>query len=184
MNREILRSRFGFDGVLVSDYAAIKELIPHGYAKDEIDAAKKALIAGVDLDMMTSIYANHLSELVQEPRFMQLLDEAVWRILMLKNKLGLFENPYRGLEEVNTGEILTEKAKEAAVELVEKSCVLLKNNDTLPLVPNQKNCCDRSIRRKSSHFRFLGFSQRKATRYGYFEGRIESPFCDRSLNVC
>lgn len=138
LNREILRSRFGFDGVLVSDYAAIKELIPHGYAKDEIDAAKKALIAGVDLDMMTSIYANHLSELVQEPRFMQLLDEAVWRILMLKNKLGLFENPYRGLEEVNTGEILTEKAKEAAVELVEKSCVLLKNNDTLPLVPNQK----------------------------------------------
>ena len=126
LNREILRSRCGFDGVLVSDYAAIKELIPHGYAKDEIDAAKKALIAGVDLDMMTSIYANHLSELVQEPRFMQLLDEAVWRILMLKNKLGLFENPYRGLEEVNTGEILTEKAKEAAVELVEKSCVLLK----------------------------------------------------------
>ena len=53
LNREILRSRFGFDGVLVSDYAAIKELIPHGYAKDEIDAAKKALIAGVDLDMMT-----------------------------------------------------------------------------------------------------------------------------------
>ncbi|OJG82795.1 beta-glucosidase [Enterococcus ratti] len=138
LNRDILRSRFGFEGVLVSDYAAIKELIPHGYAKDEIDAAKKAMIAGVDLDMMTSIYANHLAELVTDSYFMTLLDEAVWRILTLKNKLGLFENPYRGLEEENTGEILTDKAKCVAVELVEKSCVLLKNEGALPLNKNKK----------------------------------------------
>lgn len=133
LNREILRGRFGFEGLLVSDYAAIKELIPHGYAKDESDAARKALLAGVDLDMMTSIYAKHLPELVEDAHFMKLLDEAVWRILTLKNKLGLFENPYRGLEEANTGEILTDQAKETAVELVEKSCVLLKNEGGLPL---------------------------------------------------
>jgi beta-glucosidase len=138
LNRDILRGRFGFEGLLVSDYAAIKELIPHGYAKDEREAARKALLAGVDLDMMTSIYANHLSELVEDPHFMMLLDEAVWRILTLKNKLGLFEHPFRGLEEENTGEILTEQAKKTAIELVEKSCVLLKNDGTLPLKRDKK----------------------------------------------
>lgn len=138
LNRDILRGRFGFEGLLVSDYAAIKELIPHGYAKDERDAARKALLAGVDLDMMTSIYANHLSELVEDPHFMMLLDEAVWRILTLKNKLGLFEHPFRGLEEENTGEILTDQAKKTAIELVEKSCVLLKNDGTLPLKKDKK----------------------------------------------
>ncbi|WP_163654866.1 glycoside hydrolase family 3 N-terminal domain-containing protein [Listeria sp. PSOL-1] len=137
LNREILRDRFCFEGVLVSDYAAVKELIPHGYAKDEVDAARKALLAGVDLDMMTSIYANHLPQLVEEPEFMALLDEAVWRILVLKNKLGLFENPYRGLNEVNTGEVLTDEAKSVAIELVEKSCVLLKNQGSLPLEKGQ-----------------------------------------------
>lgn len=138
LNREILRERFGFEGLLVSDYAAIKELIPHGYAKDETDAARKALSAGVDLDMMTSIYANHLSELVEDAHFMKLLDEAVWRILTLKNKLGLFENPFRGLEEENTGQILTNQAKNTAIELVEKSCVLLKNEGSLPLKQDKK----------------------------------------------
>ncbi|EHH1653799.1 hypothetical protein SM3_01741 [Enterococcus faecium EnGen0176] len=139
LNRDILRKRFGFNGVLVSDYAAIEELQVHGYAKDQADSAKKALEAGVDFDMMTSVYANSLEKLAEENKeILQLLDEAVWRILDLKNKLGLFEDPYRGLEEENTGEILTEESKEIAVKLVEKSCVLLKNEDTLPLKKHQK----------------------------------------------
>jgi beta-glucosidase len=138
LNRDILRKRFDFDGVLVSDHAAIKELIPHGYAADEKDAAKKGLEAGVDFDMMTSIYANHLPELIEDPAFAKLLDEAVWRILELKNKLGLFEDLYRGLHSEHTGEILTEDAKELAVKLVEKSSVLLKNNGSLPLKADQK----------------------------------------------
>ena len=138
LNRDILRKRYGFDGVLVSDHAAIKELIPHGYAKDARDAAVKGLEAGVDFDMMTAIYAKELPELVKEQHFMELLDEAVWRILELKNQLGLFENPFRGLDQANTGEILTEKSKEIATALVEKSCVLLKNQGALPLKKDQK----------------------------------------------
>jgi beta-glucosidase len=138
LNRDLLRERFGFDGVLVSDHAAIKELVPHGYAADERDAAKKGLEAGVDFDMMTSVYATHLPELIKEPAFAELLDEAVWRILELKNKLGLFENPYRGLDNPHTGEILTDEAKAVATKLVEKSSVLLKNNGSLPLQKDQK----------------------------------------------
>ncbi|MBO0481074.1 glycoside hydrolase family 3 N-terminal domain-containing protein [Candidatus Enterococcus courvalinii] len=140
LNQTILRERFGFNGVLVSDYAAIAELETHGFAKDSEDAAKKALLAGVDLDMMTATYANGLPELVKKSEFAKRLDEAVWRILVLKNKLGLFEDPFRGLTQVNTGEILTQEAKDIATQLVEKSCVLLKNKSLLPLKPksNQK----------------------------------------------
>ena len=97
----------------------------HGFAKDEQDAAKKALEAGVDFDMMTAVYANALPELAKDRAFAELLDEAVWRILILKNKLGLFEQPFRGLTEPNTGEVLTDEAKEVATKLVEKSCGLI-----------------------------------------------------------
>ncbi|WP_165004554.1 MULTISPECIES: glycoside hydrolase family 3 N-terminal domain-containing protein [unclassified Enterococcus] len=139
LNRDILRDRFGFEGVLVSDYAAVEELQAHGYTKNQEESAKRALEAGVDFDMMTSVYANSLEKLIEkDARILELLDEAVWRILLLKNKLGLFEHPYRGLEEENTGEILTEEAKETATRLVEKSCVLLKNDETLPLKKEQK----------------------------------------------
>jgi beta-glucosidase len=138
LNRTILRERFGFDGVLVSDYAAVKELVPHGFAANEKEAAQKALEAGVDFDMMTSVYAKQLPELVNDPEIAALLDEAVWRILELKNHLGLFENPYRGLDLPQTGEIISEEAKATATKLVEKSSVLLKNNGALPLRSEQK----------------------------------------------
>jgi len=140
LNRDILRKRFSFDGVLVSDYAAIEELQAHGYTKNQKETARKALEAGVDFDMMTSVYANALEQLATEdPAILVLLDEAVWRILTLKNKLGLFENPYRGLETEQTGEVLTDAAKATATQLVEKSCVLLKNEQqALPLKAKQK----------------------------------------------
>lgn len=138
LNREILRKRFGFDGVLVSDHAAIKELVSHGFVENEREAAQKGLEAGVDFDMMTSVYATHLPQLIKEPKFAKLLDEAVWRILLLKNQLGLFENPYRGLQSEQTGEVLTKSAKTLAIKLVEESSVLLKNNGTLPLQNNLK----------------------------------------------
>src|SRR5699024_3529852 len=100
---------------------------------------KNALEAGVDIDMMTSCYANEIKELIKQGELSEsLLDEAVLRILELKNDLGLFENPYRGLKESSKNKILTESAKQHAVELVEKSSVLLKNEyATLPLQPNQ-----------------------------------------------
>ena len=139
LNQTILREENKFDGVLLSDFAAIEELIKHGFARDEKDAAKKALEAGVSFDMMTSIYANHIESLIKEKVIEEsMLDEVVLRILELKNDLGLFENPFRGLETCLSETYLSQEAKELAVKLVEKSCVLLKNNGTLPLKQDQK----------------------------------------------
>ncbi len=64
--RDILRGEMGFDGVLISDFAAIKETIAHGYSENEKDAAEKCLRAGVDIDMMTSVYAKHAGELIEK----------------------------------------------------------------------------------------------------------------------
>lgn len=98
--RDILREELGFEGVLISDWAAIEELIYHGYCADRKDAAKRAVTAGVDIDMMTGVYSEHLCGMVRSGEIDEkLVDEAVLRILTLKNKLGLFENPYRDADE-------------------------------------------------------------------------------------
>lgn len=140
LNRDILREKFKFSGLLVSDHSAIEELQAHGFTENQRASAKVAIEAGVDFDMMTSVYANGLEPLILSGEVEEsLLDEVVWRILELKNKLGLFENPFRGLDKENTGEFLTNEAKKTAVELVEKSCVLLKNEeDILPLSAPKK----------------------------------------------
>ncbi|RKP51555.1 beta-glucosidase [Cohnella endophytica] len=138
--RKLLREEWGFDGVLISDWGAVKELIPHGVAADEAEAAHKAIHAGVDIEMMTTCYTKHLSELVANKKVDEaLIDEAVLRILALKKKLGLFENPYRGADPEREKEIVFSEAhRQAARELAIKSCVLLKNEAVLPLQPNQK----------------------------------------------
>lgn len=136
--RDILRQRFGFKGPLISDYSAIGELQAHGMVESSLAASKAALSAGVDLDMMTAVYAQSLPELVKQPQFAKLLDEAVWRLLSLKNELGLFEQPFRGLNEPQTGAVLQPDARALATELVEKSVVMLKNNGALPLMKNQR----------------------------------------------
>lgn len=139
--REVLREEWGFEGVTVSDYAAIKELIYHGVAEDENHAAKLAIEAGVDFDMKTPIYANHLKGLVERNEInVKLIDEAVLRILNLKNDLGLFENPYRGANEILEKEVIGCKGnKKTARSLSEESIVLLKNdNKVLPLDKNKK----------------------------------------------
>ncbi|QTC41730.1 beta-glucosidase BglX [Bacillus sp. V3] len=137
--RSILREEMGFDGVLISDWGAVKEMIPHGVAEDEKEAALKALSAGVDIEMMTAAYVKYLKILVEEGQVEEaLIDEAVLRILMLKEKLGLFENPYRGADEELEKEVVLSTAhREAARELASKSAVLLKNEDVLPLRKEQ-----------------------------------------------
>ena len=98
--RDILRGEMGFEGVLISDWAAIEELCSHGVARDKEEAARLALEAGVDIDMMTNCYCKHLKELVESGAVSgALIDEAVLRILKLKNDLGLFENPYKDADE-------------------------------------------------------------------------------------
>lgn len=134
--RDILRDEMGFDGVLISDFAAIKETIAHGYSSDEADAAQKAIEAGVDIDMMTSCYSKNLVKLVEDGEVDEkLVDECVMRILKLKNKLGLFENPYKDADEEEEKKfILCKEHRALSREAAVKSFVLLKNEDqALPL---------------------------------------------------
>lgn len=137
--RDILRKEWGFDGVTISDWGAIRELIPHGVAEDEKEAAEKAIKAGVDIEMMTSNYTLYLEKLVKEEVVEEgLIDEAVLRILKLKEELGLFEDPFRGADaEKEKQLVLCDEHRKAAREAAKKSIVLLKNNNTLPLKANE-----------------------------------------------
>ncbi|MGP4078725.1 beta-glucosidase BglX [Pseudalkalibacillus sp. R45] len=138
--RNILRGEWNFDGVMISDWGAVKEQIAHGFAADKKDAAQKALTAGVDIEMMTTCYVHHAKELIDEGLLDEaVVDEAVIRILELKDKLGLFENPTRAADEELEKEIVFSVShRQAARELASKSSVLLKNDGVLPLQKDQK----------------------------------------------
>lgn len=132
--RDILRSDWGFEGVLISDWTAIKELIHHGVAETLKDAGELALRAGVDIDMMSGAYTNHLEAMLADVVDEALLDEAVLRILTLKEELGLFDNPYRGIDQAKETTLhLSDGHRDQARRLAEKSAVLLKNDGVLPL---------------------------------------------------
>lgn len=139
--KDLLRKELEFKGIVISDYSAIEETIEHGVSKDKKDAAYKAITAGVDIDMMSDVYANNLKQLVEEKLVSEeIIDEAVLRILKLKNKLGLFENPYKYLDnKVEKKTLLNEENLKKARELTAKTFVLLKNeNNVLPLGKEEK----------------------------------------------
>lgn len=138
--RDILRDEMGFDGVLITDFAALYETIAHGASEDESDAAQKGLAAGVDIDMMTSVYVGHLQRLVEEGKVPESwIDECVMRILELKNKLGLFENPYKDADpEEEKTVLLCDEHRRLAREAAGKSFVLLKNEGVLPVDMDKK----------------------------------------------
>ncbi|OIK09100.1 beta-glucosidase BglX [Bacillus sp. MUM 13] len=138
--RDLLRGEWEFDGVIISDWGAVKELIPHGVAEDGSEAAEKAILAGVDIEMMTECYVENLKDLIETEKIDEaIIDEAVLRILQLKDKLGLFDNPYRGADDRLEQEVVMSKVhREASRELAVKSMVLLKNENTLPLKKEQK----------------------------------------------
>lgn len=133
--KDVLREEWGFDGVLISDYAAIAELLAHGVAEDGEEAARLAIEAGVDIDMVTPLYVQHLKKLVEEGKISeQLIDESTMRVLQLKNQLGLFENPYRDAnEDDEKALLLSEDHRKLARKIVSDSLVLLKNEGALPL---------------------------------------------------
>ena len=134
--RDVLRDEMGFDGVLISDWAAIAEMVNWGFAQDLKEAAALAMDAGVDIDMCTESYSGNLEALIKEGRVSEaLLDKAVMRVLELKNDLGLFEDPYHGASEERYKEItLSKDSREKARDAVRKSLVLLENKEgTLPL---------------------------------------------------
>ena len=134
MNK-VLRGEWGFKGVVISDYDAVGELVSHGLAKDMRDAARLAMDAGCDIDMVKNAYYLHLADLVRDGAVSETaVDEAVMRVLRLKNELGLFENPYHGADEEKEKEIyLCPAHREIARRAAEESAVLLKNEGILPL---------------------------------------------------
>ena len=131
---EILKERWGHDGFVVSDWGAIEQLRPQGVAADRKEAALKAFNAGVEMDMMNECYDKHLADLVKEGKVStEKLDDAVKRVLRVKFRLGLFENPYTAASTEKERFLLEENLK-VAEKLAEETMVLLKNeNKALPL---------------------------------------------------
>lgn len=134
--RAMLRDEWGWDGLLLSDWRAVEELMAHGVAGTRMDAARLALEASVDMDMVADVYADDLKAAIEaDPALLPLLDEAVARILETKRKLGLFDDPYAYHDTGREAEvILSADQRRAAREIAEQSIVLLKNDgDVLPL---------------------------------------------------
>jgi len=127
---DILRKEWGFEGVLVTDYGAIAELIPHGVAADSTHAGILALNAGVDMDMQSGIYMQSTTKMVMEGKIdPKLVDQAVRRVLRLKYDLGLFDDPFRYLDPEKEKEVVhSQELLDHALEAGHRSMVLLKND--------------------------------------------------------
>ena len=136
---DVLRGEWGFEGSIITDYAAILELINHGVAADERQAAKLAIDATVDIDMKTNCYAANLADLVRAGEVSEAaVDAACWRVLTLKNELGLFENPYYQADALRAAEITCNEERLASVRAVaDNALVLLKNDGVLPLASGE-----------------------------------------------
>ena len=133
---DILRGEWKFEGFVVSDYTSDLELVAHGYAADEADAAQKALSAGLDMSLQSGVYANHVAALVEQGRLsMAEVDEAVRRVLHVKAAAGLFDDPYRCLDAAREADQSHIPAHDAlARDCAHRSIVLLKNEgEVLPL---------------------------------------------------
>lgn len=130
---EVLRDEWGFKGFVVSDYTSEQELIAHGFAEDGRDAARIALLAGVDMSMVSGLYLQHIPDLVAKGDVpMSRVDEAVRRVLMTKAALGLFDDPYRGTDPRRERAVIGAREHyDLAREAGRKSIVLLKNQGGL-----------------------------------------------------
>lgn len=130
----ILRDMWKFDGFIVSDWGAVEQLVNQGNAANPAEAAVNALVAGVDMDMTDGVYIKNMEQLVADGKLdVKVIDEAVRRVLRVKFRLGLFENPYTPDVQENE-RILLASSKETAEKAAEETMVLLKNNNSiLPL---------------------------------------------------
>ena len=141
LQRDILKGKWNFQGFVVSDWGSIGEMVAHGYSKDLKAAALSAITAGSDMDMESNAYRYHLAELVKEGKVsVDLIDDAVKRILRKKYELGLFDDPYKYSDQKRADKALNNpEHRKAALDVAQKSIVLLKNeNETLPLSKNLK----------------------------------------------
>lgn len=132
---DLLRKKLGFDGILITDYAAIKEIGVHGLCESNEEMAQKACEATVDIEMATSFYNFFLKKLVREHAIdEQKIDDAVRRILTLKYRLGIMDDPYRYIQPERAEKLIYSAAHlELARKMAEESVILLKNNGILPL---------------------------------------------------
>lgn len=135
---DVLRGELGFEGFVVSDWAAVERLNCQGVSDNDFDSACLAINAGVDMDMVDLLYKNNLKTAVEKNIVsIETIDEAVRRILRVKFKLGLFENPYAD-ESDQSANIMTKESLEKANEVSKHSMVLLKNEGILPLNIGEK----------------------------------------------
>jgi len=127
--KDLLRNEWKSDALVVTDYTSINEMVNHGYAADEKQAGELALSAGVDMDMQGGVYQNNLKKSVEEGVVAEkLIDEAVMRILRFKYDLGLFDDPYRYLdEEREKANTFSNEMMEHSLNMARESIVLLKN---------------------------------------------------------
>ncbi len=139
LQREILKGKWKFKGITVSDWGSVGEMIPHGYAANNYEAASEAVTAGCDMDMESRSYIGNLAKLVRDGKVsMALIDDAVRRILTKKFELGLFDDPFRFCNDGRAAGQWDNAANLAAEQdMATKSIVLLKNdNQLLPLSKN------------------------------------------------
>ena len=135
LNVDILRHEWQFDGLLVSDWGSIGNMVAHGISTDLCQTAAQSLDAQVDMDMQSNAYLWYLDDLVAQGKVSEKqLDACVRNILRMKFRLGLFDNPYCYIEDNPT--YFAPEALAAAQRAAEESAVLLKNNNTLPLTSN------------------------------------------------
>lgn len=134
MLKDVLRHHMGFNGVVISDWATVNEITVHGASETNEEAALKSIEAGLDIEMMSSNYLHYLERHYEKPAIKNAVDDAVYRVLKLKNDLGLFENPYKGADEQKEQELFfCKEHRDIAKHCAEESIVLLKNNGVLPL---------------------------------------------------
>lgn len=133
LQRDILKGKWNFTGFVISDWASVREMITHGFAKDGAEAALKAVEAGSDMDMESHIYVAELVKLVNDKKVdVALVDDAVRRILRVKFELGLFDNPYKYCDEKREKATIGNKANnDGVLDMAKKSIVLLKNEGNL-----------------------------------------------------
>ncbi len=138
--QKILRGEWKFNEVLLSDYDSIGELVKHGISANLADAAQESINIGLDVDMESGAYQKNLAQLVKDKKISEsLLNDSVRRVLRLKNKLGLFENPYTNAEREKIV-LLSQENLNHALDIGRKSIVLLKNeNSILPLSKSAKS---------------------------------------------
>ena len=139
---DVLRGRWGFRGLVVSDWTGVEELLRHGVAADRPEAAARALEAGVDVEMSSTTYFD-LAPAIREGRFpIATVDSAVLRVLRAKEALGLFQDPYRRSDTTRERSVtLTAEHRAAARDMARKAIVLLKNDPSgdSPTLPLRKN---------------------------------------------